>query len=225
MGTHPWETMSRGVVFVNKSLIMIIKYEMHFSELSKNVLGGEYQRYSDIFGSWFNLGKFFFHGLSLHYATSTSMVSSKHVYQAFGNHFQIIANLIWKSVCRWNASKCLLLRKFQEMAWKALVHSIPTYLVAISMYVCVKGAILGLSHANQVPVKSVPDGPKARKGERQQKAEEIQQGICCANWNHHYYYCVFLLLYYYCVMHSETKSKFLFRHLNCSQSFHISTLI
>ena len=29
------------------------------------------------------------------------------------------------------------------------------------MYVCVKGAILGLSHANQVPVKSVPDGPKA----------------------------------------------------------------
>ena len=51
MGTHPWETMSRGVVFVNKSLIMIIKYEMHFSELSKNVLGGEYQRYSDIFGS------------------------------------------------------------------------------------------------------------------------------------------------------------------------------
>ena len=55
------------------------------------------------------------------------------------------------------------------------------YLVAISMYVCVKGAILGLSHANQVRVKSVPDGPKARKGERQQKAEEIQQGICCAN--------------------------------------------
>ena len=35
------------------------------------------------------------------------------------------------------------------------------YLVAISMYVCVKGAILGLSHANQVRVKSVPDGPKA----------------------------------------------------------------
>ena len=50
MGTHPWETMSRGVVFVNKSLIMIIKYEMHFSELSKNVLGGEYQRCQIIFG-------------------------------------------------------------------------------------------------------------------------------------------------------------------------------
>ena len=50
MGTHPWETMSRGVVFVNKSLIMIIKYEMHFSELSKNVLGGEYQRYQIFFG-------------------------------------------------------------------------------------------------------------------------------------------------------------------------------
>ena len=50
MGTHPWETMSRGVVFVNKSLIMIIKYEMHFSELSKNVLGGEYQRYQILFG-------------------------------------------------------------------------------------------------------------------------------------------------------------------------------
>ena len=50
MGTHPWETMSRGVVFVNKSLIMIIKYEMHFSELSKNVLGGKYQRYQIFFG-------------------------------------------------------------------------------------------------------------------------------------------------------------------------------
>ena len=29
---------------------MIIKYEMHFSELSKNVLGGEYQRCQIIFG-------------------------------------------------------------------------------------------------------------------------------------------------------------------------------
>ena len=50
MGTHPWETMSRGVVFVNKSLIMIIMYEMHFSGLSKNVLGGDYQRYQIFFG-------------------------------------------------------------------------------------------------------------------------------------------------------------------------------
>ena len=55
MGTHPWETMSRGVVFVNKSLIMIIKYEMHFSELSKNVLGGEYQRCQIFFGHDFIL--------------------------------------------------------------------------------------------------------------------------------------------------------------------------
>ena len=51
----------------------------------------------------------------------------------------------------------------------------------VVLCMCAKGAILGLSHANQVRVKSVPDGPKARKGERQQKAEEIQQGICCAN--------------------------------------------
>ena len=93
------------------------------------------------------------------------------------------------------------------------------YLVAISMYVCEGGNSGSFSCKSSPRVKSVPDGPKARKGERQQKAEEIQQGICCANWNHHYYYCVFLLLYYYCVMHSETKSKFLFRLLNCSQYF------
>ena len=55
------------------------------------------------------------------------------------------------------------------------------YLVAISMYVCEGGNSGSFSCKSSPRVKSVPDGPKARKGERQQKAEEIQQGICCAN--------------------------------------------
>ena len=87
MGTHPWETMSRGVVFVNKSLIMIIKYEMHFSELSKNVLGGEYQRYQIFFGhdlileslldmDSFHLCLFDFHFIFQFYSIMTTSVKS-----------------------------------------------------------------------------------------------------------------------------------------------------